>query len=562
MNDKLTAEQLNTVPRETLVLLLGQLQESLELERKQNQALMKKIDVLQESISVLMQSKYGRKTEKASSIPGQYVIDFDNMAVINEAELLVESGIPEEPTPEQVLRRRPKHYQKRRDRLAGIPVEDVPAQELSRAELEEMFPNGYERLKDEEYPELIVIPAVLKVMRYHVAVYKSRPDENGNVEFVRGPRHGKLFGSDSLASPSIIAAIINGKFGNANPLNRLSMALLQKDINLSPQNLAGWCIKVADRYFFPLYNLMQREMVTQSSLVHADESFFKVTEDMKKRGPTAKSFMWLYHTDQRYGCHPIFLYEYCGTRNHENPERFLRDFHGTLMTDGYQAYHRLANDHPDQYKVAGCWAHAKRRFSNLLKASSSKRAKGTVAYEAHSRIQAIYHVDNMYKDLPAEERRKQREKNVKPLVEAFFEYLKKVSPMVDSSSETGRAVNYCLNQEHYLREFLNDGIIPLDNNDAERSIRTFCVNRANWHIVNSKNGARASGILLSMTETAKANGLKIFEYLTYVLDQMKEYAHDHLQKPTDLSFDEDFLRTLLPWSDTLPDSCKIKVIKK
>lgn len=264
--------------------------------------------------------------------------------------------------------------------------------------------------------------------------------------------------------------------------------------------------------------------------------------------------MWLYHTDQRYGCHPLFLYEYCDTRNHENPERFLRDFHGILMTDGYQAYHRLANDHPDQYKVAGCWAHGKRRFSNLLIASPSKRAKGTVTYEANARIQAIYHVDNMYKDLEPEERRKQREANVKPLVEAFFEYLKKVSPMLDSSSETGKAVNYCLNQEHYLKEFLNDVIIPLDNNDAERSIRTFCVNRANWHIVNSKNGARASGILLSMTETAKANGLKVFEYLTYVLDQMKEYAHSHLQKPTEMHFEEAFLRTLLPWSDTLPAS--------
>lgn len=231
------------------------------------------------------------------------------------------------------------------------------------------------------------------------------------------------------------------------------------------------------------------------------------------------------------------------------------------MTDGYQAYHKLANDHPDQFTVAGCWAHAKRRFANLLKAVSAQRAKGTVAYEANTRIQAIYHIDNMYRDLSPEERQKMREANVKPLVEAFFEYLRKVSPMVDKGSETGKAVNYCLNQEPYLREFLNNGIIPLDNNDAERSIRTFCVNRANWHIINSKNGAKASGILLSMTETAKANGLKVFEYLTYVLDQMKEYAHDRRQKPTEMEFDEEFLRGLLPWSETLPDSCKMTITR-
>lgn len=235
--------------------------------------------------------KYGRKTEKAATIPGQYVIDFENMAVINEAELLVEAHGKDEPKPEKVLRNRPKHYQKKKEKLSGVPVQDVPAEEIPEAELNEIFPNGYERLKDEEYEELAIIPATLKIMRYHVAVYKSKPDKNGNVEFARGPRKGRLFGSDSLASPSLVAAVINGKYGNANPLNRLSNALLQKDLNLAPQNLAGWCIKAADRYFSPLYDLMHREMTSESKLIHADESYFKVTEDMKKKGPNTMSYM-------------------------------------------------------------------------------------------------------------------------------------------------------------------------------------------------------------------------------------------------------------------------------
>ena len=155
----------------------------------------------------------------------------------------------------------------------------------------------------------------------------------------------------------------------------------------------------------------------------------------------------------------------------------------------------------------------------------------------------------MYKDLGNAERLKMRQANVKPLVDAFFEYLKNKQPMPDSSSETGKAVNYCLNQEKYLRVFLTDGMVPLDNNDAERSIRTFCISRANWHLVNSKSGAKASGILLSITETAKANGLNVQKYIKYLLEQLSQKTGKHTHG---------FIKKLLPWSETLPEELHIK----
>ena len=118
---------------------------------------------------------------------------------------------------------------------------------------------------------------------------------------------------------------------------------------------------------------------------------------------------------------------------------------------------------------------------------------------------------------------------------------------MDKSSKLYKAIQYSRNQETFLRVFLTDGSIPLDNNDAERSIRTFCVGKHNWHISATKAGAKASGMLYSITETAKANGLKPYEYLTYVFEQFLLHANDEVSS---------YISDLVPWSETIPDSCR------
>lgn len=561
-SQQLTNEQLKSLPKDLLIQLYQTLLSNYQTLSKQNEELSKSLEEIKLSLAIQKQARFGRKTEKTSEIPGQMTIDFEKMCVINESELLVEANGSKEPTMEETVKSytRKKSAGKREADLSGIPVKDIPAIELSESELNDLFPNGYKRLDDEHFDELVMHPATFEIKRTHVAVYVSKPDENGEVEFVRGPKPGKLFGSNSICSPSLWAGIVNGKYGNANPLNRLCNAFLQHDVKLLPQDLAGWCIKGADRYMKPLWNLMRLEMIQYSRLIHSDESFFKVTDEMKKRGPNAKCFMWLYHTDTQYGSHPIFLYDYCKTRATYNPEEFLSDYKGILVTDGYEVYHSLERRHPEQFTVAGCWSHARRKFVAVLKGMGEAAAEGSVAANVVGRINAIYHMDNKYKEFSEEKRLKMRQTNVKPLVDALFEYLTTVN-CIDKSSDTKKAIDYCLHQETYLRAFLDSGIIPLDNNDAERSIRMFCVNRANWHIINSNKGAEASGILLSMTETAKANGLKVFEYLTYVLESMIADSETRHEKANQRTWSDEFLKTLLPWSDTIPESCKMTKTK-
>lgn len=137
-----------------------------------------------------------------------------------------------------------------------------------------------------------------------------------------------------------------------------------------------------------------------------------------------------------------------------------------------------------------------------------------------------------------------------PIPKAYFAWVKEIlaKPCLDQSSAIKAALNYSLNQEQYLKTFLTEPEVPLDNNDAERSIKKFCVGKHSWHIIDSKNGAKASAMTYSIAETSKANGLNPFEYFQYLMDQLKEYPRNNVP--------EDKLAELMPWSETLPDCCK------
>ena len=111
----------------------------------------------------------------------------------------------------------------------------------------------------------------------------------------------------------------------------------------------------------------------------------------------------------------------------------------------------------------------------------------------------------------------------------------------------GKALDYALNQKDYLTRFLDDPDIPLDNNAAERAIRPFVIGKKNWHLIDTINGAKASAVIYSLAETAKANELKPYEYFKHLLTEIPKHMND-----TDLKF----LNDLLPWSDRLPDNCR------
>ena len=257
--------------------------------------------------------------------------------------------------------------------------------------------------------------------------------------------------------------------------------------------------------------------------------------------------MWVYRTGEKEK-KAVILYEYQKTRKADHPERFLKDYKGVCVTDGYQVYHKLGEE-KEGLTIAGCWAHARRRYDEAVKALPSKSRKSSIAWQALEQIQMIYHVDNALKELKPEERKKRRQSSVKPLVEAYFAWVKekKADGRVSEKSKTGRGLSYSINQKKYLKVFLEDGNVPMDNNAAERAIKNFCIGRKNWLIIDTIRGAQSSAIIYSIAETAKANNLKPYEYFEYLLEEIPQHMED-----IDLSFCEE----LLPWSTNLPEKCR------
>jgi hypothetical protein len=235
------------------------------------------------------------------------------------------------------------------------------------------------------------------------------------------------------------------------------------------------------------------------------------------------------------------LYEYQPDRRAEHPKLFLKNFSGYLHADGYEGYHDLSGD----IKVVGCFAHARRKFDEAVKGLSTKDQANSTAMIGKRFCDKLFSLERDFAKLSAEERFEKRQELSKPVLDEFYIWLGTLTPTPKTGLYT--AVVYARNQREYLERYLEDGRLEISNNRAERSIKPFVIGRKNWLFANTPRGAEASAILYSIIETAKENGLKPYEYLTYVFGNAPNW---------DIRRNVDNLERLLPWF--APDSCKVK----
>lgn len=536
MTMKYTEEQLNSIDKSILVQLFLALQEESEKQTYKLNEMDKKLQRIMEQLVLSKQERFGRSSEKMADYTQLRFMEIDGtISFFNEAEAVCDLAPSDE---EDATPRKKKTAGRKELDMSGLPVNRIDHY-LSEEELAAEFgEKGWKQLPDEIAKRYRFVPARVEIEEHHVGVYASKTDEH----MVKAP-HPKALLHGSPVSPTLAAAIMNSKYVNAVPLYRTEKEFERYGISVNRKNMAHWMIRLADEYLGVLYDFLHQKLYGYH-VIQADETPCLVNKDGRPAG--SKSYMWVYRSGYLYQKEQIVLYEFQKTRNASHPREFLKNYSGICVTDGYGVYHTLEKEKED-LTIAGCWVHGRRRFDEALKVIPKEARTKSTAYLVMKQIQAIYREEGKLQENSPEERLQQRQLVVKPLVDALFVYLKSTNQDISSKSRLGEACNYMLNQEKYLRVFLTDGEVPIDNNASERAIRGFCIGKKNWQMIDTISGAKSSAIIYSIAETAKANSLKPYEYFEYLLSVIPKHMEET---------DTKFLENLLPWSENLPENIR------
>lgn len=478
--------------------------ETLENEQKQ---LKLKLQWYEEQLKLNRAQKYGKSSEKGCV--GQ-------ISLFNEAEEEASSSVPE-PELEDVVIKEHKRKKKRnpKDIYENLPVEriehDIPEKDKVCPECGE----NMHKMSEEIVRHIEVIPAQYKVVEDVYPIYACRNCEKNNTKtpIVMAEKKKQLI-PRSLVSPSLMAYIMSQKFVNSLPLYRQEQELKRNGLQISRQTMANWVIAGA-ALLKPLHDHMHEELI-KKEILHADETELEVLHEVDRRYDM-KSYMWLYRTSG-YDDKPIVIYDYQEGRSGLYAKEFLDGFRGYIHTDAWSGYNRLRST----AKLCGCWAHMRRKFTDALKILKDP-PKDCPEKKGAAYCDKLFKIEEKGENYTTEERFKLREAESKPVMDAFFAWVKEeMEKRAVTQNMLGKAFTYAVNQEEKLRRVLEDGRIELSNNRAERSIKPFVIGRKNWLFCNTPKGAKSSAIVYSIIETAKENGLKPYEYLKWVFEQITE----------------------------------------
>ena len=439
---------------------------------------------------------------------------------------------------EDISYKRKKRVGKREEDLSGLPVERID-HELP--EDKRGCPECGKPMKDigvDIRRELKLIPAKVVVVEHATHAYACHNAECQEISegtvMVKADAPKPLL-NGSLASPSLVAHIAVQKYQNGMPLYRIEKGFQYDGVVISRQNMANWVIKCVELYLVSIYALLKCFLLKETVL-HSDATVVQVLHEPSRSAQT-KSCERVYRTS---GCseRKVVIYEYTETKGQEHPAKFLKGFKGFLHTDGEPGYHKL----PADITVVGCWAHARRYWEKILKSISEEKRAGTDAERGVAFINHLFELERIFKDLPPKERLEKRLEKSKPIADAFFEWAGSLNAL--PKSPLGEAVHYAISQRKYLENIFLDGRLEISNNRAERSIKPFVLGRKLWLFSNTPDGAAASSIMYSIVETAKENGLHPYRYIKFLLESLPNATSNELEN-------------FLPWSGTLPDSCRI-----
>ena len=414
---------------------------------------------------------------------------------------------------------------KRRSRPARKPLpEDLLREVVTHLPAHNCCPDcgGALRQFGEDVSEQLErIPASFKVIRHVRPKFACAGCES----VVEAPAPARPI-ERGLPGPGLLAHVLVSKYGDHLPLYRQSQIYAREGVDLDRSTLAGW-VGAASELLTPLVDEIKKHVLAAAK-IHADDTPVPVLAP--GNGKTKTGRLWTYVRDDRpAGCStaPAVWFAYSQDRKGEHPRRHLKDFKGAPQADAYSGFHHLYGDGAI-YEVA-CWAHTRRKFHDIHVVYRSP----TTA-EALARIGALYGIEEQIRGKPAELRCSVRQIRSRPLLDELRQWMEKTLRSLSTKSETAGAIRYALSHWRALTRYVDDGLLEIDNNAAERALRAVAIGRKNYLFMGADSGGQRAASLYSLIGTAKLSGIDPAFYLRTVLAQIAEHPINRIQE-------------LLPW---------------
>lgn len=486
------------------------------------------IQLLTEQVAYLTAKLFGKSKETIDpSISGQLSL-FDGQKQTTSVAV-------EKKEPDTIVK---SHKRKKIGRKQAILAE-LPAEEVHhRLEGEAcQCPNCEQPLKEigasSVKEEVVFIPARLhkNVHVQHAYKCESCSLEKDKDLIIKAPVPKQPIGN-SFGSASVIAETIHQKYELKVPGYRQEKGWAKLNLPISRSNIADWHIKITDYYLADFYQFLKHHLI-QQDVLHCDETSYRVIES-----ETAKTYYWVAQSSKHHN-QQVVLYHHHQSRGGQVIKDYLKGYKGYVHCDMWSAYPQLPNA-----TLVGCFAHVRRKFYDAIPQQKMKETPFSVL--AVDKIDALFQLEQEWADLSIPDRLEKRQKVLKPALEEFFEWIGTIDAL--PKSILGKAIEYALKYKQHFMTILEDGRLELSNNRAERAIKTLVMGRKNWLFSATFEGARATAHILSILETAKANGLDTQRYMQYLLETLP-------QLPT--TKNPELLEAYLPWHPEIQSNFKL-----
>ena len=321
----------------------------------------------------------------------------------------------------------------------------------------------------------------------------------------------------AMAGPGLLAQIVIDKYMDHLPLYRQMQRFERNGVKLPYSTLTDW-VSSTCKLIEPLYEALKKE-VLRSAYLHADETPIKVL-DKDKKGQTHRGYYWVYQNSIR----KMVFFDYQQGRGREGPLIMLEGFQGYLQTDGYNAYEIF--DQRSGITLLHCMAHARRMFNEALDNDRQR------AQYAMSEIQKLYAIERSCKEenLSFDEIRTVRLHRSVPILTSLGKWMKEQYLQVTPKSPIGKALAYSIERWKRLSIYTQDGMLNIDNNPVENSIRPVAVGRKNYLFAGSHEAAQRSAMLYSLLGTCKMHGIEPYAWLRNVLQTIADHPINRIEE--------------------------------